>query len=129
MKFLEKLKNKITGERKTESTDRSDDRSTVYTPMPEKPEWTKAEKPKTWTEGLVTKSSFEQVLKEFKDKPSPETLKPLEQYVHESLSESKIQNAIRSLPEEKCAPEMKQTLNKQLGDAIVKMATSQQTSR
>lgn len=119
MKFVDKIKSLVGKKTHDASQDRTVDRGTVYTPIDAAPE------SKLTSSTSLDRKKFDDLLTEFKENPSAQSLKPLENYLGDSLNKSKVQNTIRSLPDEKCSHEAKQALQKQVGEAIVKMATQQ----
>lgn len=100
---------------------------TVYSSIPERSDWVSG---KSWTSSTSLDSKkFEVLLTKFKENPSSQSLKPLENYLGDSLNKTKIQHAIKDLPEAKCPPEAKQALQEQVGEAIKEIANQQSLYR
>lgn len=121
MSFVDKIKKAFNG--KKQEVGSGDNRDTKYTPIDAAPE---QEQKTVWTSSSsLDPKKFNILLDQFKENPSSQTLKPLENYLGDSLNKSKIQHAIKDLPESKCSPEAKQALQKQVGEAIVSLAAQQ----
>lgn len=119
MSFVDKIKKAFNG--KKQEVGSSDNRDTVYTPIDAAPE--QAQQAVLTSSASLDPKKFNVLLDQFKENPSQDTLKPLEQFMGNSLNKSKIQHAIKDLPESKCSADVRQSLNKQLSDAIVALAT------